>query len=547
MIIDKIRVLLIDDEPLGLTRAKHVDGQTFYPPALGPEAGRPQGIPEIEELFELRWLATVEESREFRDLSSLVAVKQPQLLGEDGWVPEILCFDYQMTRGEGPVAKNFPEPLASQISPLQDLRELAERQGIRRPVVTDPPQELRGGKDSFGCYCGGLIYTLFEDYPCAPVALTRHSNVTAGTDAAFFEWFLELDGGDAFKSKSKPILSWTALLEEGVERLRGRIVDLIRRNLIDIDLKVLMALATGEEAEGLLIHSRFGSRHLPIRGIFCDIAEPLRLEMASHWAQRCLETLFAGVRDPMSKTVGRSEPSNKAVDEFREAEDFCSDLWEEYLSDRTTRRYRLSELVHRFKQKEMQEGDEAELEELSQEFGVDLSKLGGRQDPSCSRFHELRSRRGASQRMLRWTALLMAIRLELWAASCREAWRRHHLERGVDGVFDLAITPIRANDIYLALFPVPKNPLVTGFHDGKSITSSWSRFLKPKGVNAETSLALDLKELLDGAIWTGSDLDVGCAPCGLLPGEAQVLRWFAQSESRFRDAFVAEIPWLKGR
>lgn len=544
MKMDKIRVLLIDDEPLGLTRARPIDGRTYYLPAFGQEAGKQQGIPRIDELFDLRWLATVQESREYRDLSSLMAVKHPQLLGADGWVPEILCFDYQMTKGDGPVEATVPDSLLDRISPLPDLRQLADSQGIRYQTSSGPPAGIGGARDSLGCYCGGVIYSLFSDHPCAPVALTRQGDVTSGTDAGFFEWLLELDGGDAFRNKSKPSLSWQALLKEGVERLRSRIVELIRGNQVDIDLKVLMALADGEPSEGLLFHSRFGSRHLPIRGLFCDIAEPLQQEMAAYWAQRCLETLFAGVRQP-ANNGSRSNSASRALQEFRDAEDFCSDLWTEYLSERSVRRYRLSELAHRFKQEVLEDSDEAEFERLCKEFGVDRAKLAGRQDPPCMRYHELRSRPRASQRMLRWTALLMAVRLELWAAACRHAWRHHHQDRGIEGIFDLALTPISADDIFLALFPVPKSPLVTGYHDGKSLTSSWGRFLKPKGVDGDASLALDLKDLLNNEAWKKTDQDGGCAPCGLLPGEAQVLRWFAQSESVFRQEFLDDIEWLK--
>lgn len=552
MKLDKIRVLLIDDEPHGLSRRKQVDGQPYYTPAFGAEAGKPQAIEGIEELFELRWLATVEESREFRDLSSLMAVKQPQALGADGWVPEILCFDYMMKPGHTtvrPVEERLPEALSGDLTPLPDLRHLAQRWGVQQPAVSSPPPLERGGHDSFGCYCGGLIFSLFSDHPCAPVALTVHDNVTAGTDATFFEWFLELDGGDAFRQKSRRFtLSWQQLLYEGVERLRNRILELIRNNQIDLDLKVLMALASGEVCDGLLLHSRFGSRHLPLRGLFCDIAEPLRQEEATRWAQRCLETLFAGIQDTASGARQALNPASKALEEFREADSFCLELWKEYLSDRSVRRYRLSELAHRFKQGPLTGEDEDTFDQLCREFGVDQAKIGGRQDPPCERFHEIRSRPEASQRMKRWTALLMAIRLELWAASCRQAWRHHHQENGFDGILDLALTPISEDDIYLALFPVPKTPLVTGFHDGQSRSSAWGRFIKPPVSDSDASLGLDLKELLKGSGWKAADdKDVGCSPCGLLSGEAQVLRWFAQSESIFRQEFLDEITWLQGK
>ena len=104
---DKIRVLLIDDYPSSLEIEDEYEGRKCaFPVIYDPR------IPELESYFELRWIATATEAREFRDLTSAVALRNPRALDQEGWVPEILCFDYALTKDQRPlVDREFPSHL----------------------------------------------------------------------------------------------------------------------------------------------------------------------------------------------------------------------------------------------------------------------------------------------------------------------------------------------------------------------------------------------------------------------------------------------------
>ena len=86
---DKIKILLVDDNPESLTLRDTVDGKQSDLPRIA--------APELAPYFEVLWLATVEEVRNFRDSFLTVASASPELLGEVGVVPELLIFDYALS------------------------------------------------------------------------------------------------------------------------------------------------------------------------------------------------------------------------------------------------------------------------------------------------------------------------------------------------------------------------------------------------------------------------------------------------------------------
>jgi hypothetical protein len=60
---DKLRILLLDDNPVSLCTEEVIDGQESFIPLITEE--------EFEPYFDVQWIATPEEAREFRD-SSLI-------------------------------------------------------------------------------------------------------------------------------------------------------------------------------------------------------------------------------------------------------------------------------------------------------------------------------------------------------------------------------------------------------------------------------------------------------------------------------------------
>src|SRR4051812_33296590 len=88
---DKINILLIDDDPEGLWKR---DPTTRGLPAYPGISSAPGDAIDRSTLFDVRWIATPEEAREFRDLSRLIGEHEPAKLQRDGWVPEVVVVDY---------------------------------------------------------------------------------------------------------------------------------------------------------------------------------------------------------------------------------------------------------------------------------------------------------------------------------------------------------------------------------------------------------------------------------------------------------------------
>ncbi len=90
---DRIKILLIDDKPLSLAIDRSYDGRDYEVPSLdGYSDNKASGLT-LSDYFEVRWLASAAEGREYRDLATGIADLSPRALGEEGWLPEILCFD----------------------------------------------------------------------------------------------------------------------------------------------------------------------------------------------------------------------------------------------------------------------------------------------------------------------------------------------------------------------------------------------------------------------------------------------------------------------
>jgi hypothetical protein len=391
-----------------------------------------------------------------------------------------------------------------------------------------------------------LILTLFWAYPCAPIALTtKGPNKTLGTEAAFFEWMLEVDGGGTFENKARPTLDWHELLLEAVPNLRRRIEQLLHGRAIEAGLNDLLALAEFEEHDALEIRSRYAVRRLPVAGLFADVpAAELRKEVRA-WARRCLAILFgdllAGERED-AKPADLAHRLDPALGDFRAGVDLASRLWQAYNSDRVWQRYRLSELAVRATARPLEAYERSELEKLCEIFGVDPNHLDARK--GCTKnCHELRSVEGG--RIRRWAALMVMVQLEMHAAAARSAWRQLCRELHYQEQFDPLIQAVMQDDVYLALFPIPAIPIITPVEAGRVPSEAWSHPLKDLSSGEEKhDLALNIKEVLAGKKWHRNGAQGGCSPCGLHAGERHLLRLYARTLVPFAEEWLAGVSWL---
>ncbi len=552
---DKIQILLIDDEPKGLEKQLLLGGEEFRVPGFIPEAGTRATIQNVGDLFDLRWLATAEEAREFRDSSRLLMAHDPGKLATGGWVPELLCFDYALTGNEQQIEeRGLPDTVIDQLSPLPSLRRALLARGLPEPARSKVPLTgAAGGHDNLGLYCGGLILTLFADHPCAPVALTRKSpERTAGEEAGVFEWLLEHDAGETIRAKGRPGLSWNALLVEGVRTLRLRLQRLLVGRLVEIRLDDLLALATGESCEVIEVRSRFGKRRYPIAGLFADFPAQERDEEVRTWADQCLrivlEPLLAGQEgEGKGRTIA-------AVGELRDGIRLANLLWESYDGSHLyERRARFSSLLARGQEGSLAAAEKEELAQLGDLFGLSAEDLAGalkksRPNAKCTKnVHDLRVL-SVSDRSRRWATLMVMVRLAAQAERARRLWGRLSQVHGLSEHFDPVTGSLSKEDVFLALFPVPSSPLVTPFESEGNVQTAWGNVLRRfKSSNGSEDLWLDVGDVLVGYDWGQPVPGSSRTAHGLHPGERFVLRMYSHQFGGPVEEWTQGGEWLLDR
>jgi len=420
MMHDRICILLIDDKPFG-----NIVGA---PPAL-PTA--------YESWFDFRWLAKPEECREFRDLSWLVAENDPSRLGRDGWLPEILAIDYMLME----VPKTVQERAnksgfdATAFSPLLALRTTASKW---KDAIVNKKIPRRGSANEYwGCFAGGLILATFADHPCAPVTITAwnpSSGPSASPDTVYFEWLMATQSGGLLEGTGQGSkgVTWEGIIASGVERLRKRIEELARCGIVTVDLKELANLAAGAHQSVVTFTSRYGTRRLPVSGLFID-----NPTAANGWAR----DLFRGLVSPGN------------WQEFGVAEKHANELLDTYDNEEFVwKRIKLSNLL-RWKEKGISI-DESDLESLKQEFDADIEVVTNKQG-NCKITGKIQNH----------VCDIRYLQLEDWVRKCTAfivvlKLLKRFCENWKQGMPYEEISP---GEVYLALCPVARNPIILPF------------------------------------------------------------------------------------
>jgi hypothetical protein len=172
-----IRVLLLDDQPehglMPLDRTTHERLVPRVPADIEDASFDPRW-------FDVRWLATPGEAREFRDFSAQLALADPLALGAQGWVPDILVVDYMLTaegrcRAVAERLRHKPESI-ERASALAAVKALSGRFQLQ---IDDAGKEYEAevaGDENFGCFLGGLLLTTFFGYSPALAPLARRGS-----------------------------------------------------------------------------------------------------------------------------------------------------------------------------------------------------------------------------------------------------------------------------------------------------------------------------------------------------------------------------------
>jgi hypothetical protein len=440
--------------------------------------------------FGFRWLATPRECREYRDLSWIIAEHKAGLLGQRGWVPDLVIIDYALTQNPDTVAKRLAgfEDQLPELSPLPALKQCAADANLDIIEDASLPPTVPKGNDTWGCFVGGMIMTTFADHPCAPVTVTRYSRdpdtlAEASPDAAFFEWLMEAQSGKLLRAAGQvDSPKWREVLVPGVMNLRKRISALVKAGIVQVLPSDLVALSDNAKHPVLTIASRYGPRRYPVKGLFADVAA------GSDWDKQVQE--FA--KELLDSLVDHSV--------FEQATLLAQDLWEAYVADESTHLGRLR--TKRWRLSELTEGGGVanELGQLRKEFQVTGAQCGVSRD----------LRAGPNNEIRRWAVVLVVYQLAIRAA--RLKLRINALEWS--GLGDPSIIE---NDLWCALFPLPKDPFTLPDRTGRYRHTNWEKCV--------SSLQLRLPQVIEGSGFDGN------ASKGLKRGERYVLRCMALGET----------------
>lgn len=483
---DPIRILYLDDSgregPLRPVRLK--GGGSLLVPALDDSPP--------ESYFDVRWIATAVEAREFKDRTRVAASMFSRTPAEALWIPEIICFDYALTQNLTPVEERLRNvgddgSAYSSISPLPAVRALVTQRldaGEEEPAPT-PTGGV--GNDVSGCYVGGALLSAFADHPCAPVPFTRHM-VVKGSDAEFFEWLIKREIDFNFEEKGGKWDQWSDILQLALPVLRDRLKTLAHEGRVAVSLPDLLHLAHPADpaaTDQLSIHfqSRFGSRRLPVAALWADWSDhSRRTQEAQIWAQDFIEKM-----SPMSN---RATGGGTLL---RMAHGEAERIWDAYCDNElVSSRAELSQLVG-MERRGSQENERLEI--LQRHFGVhDDACL-----ENCPNLHDS----PLPPRAKRWAALLIMARLTVrWVLTYKD---QIMLGR-------TALPQLTGFDVLLALNPSPSKPLHMYFHHAETdaARNAWAKKLK-RLKDRNIPIGLRIQKVLE-------------REDPLLPGEATLLR-----------------------
>jgi len=543
----KIKILVIDDRPLGLFRGEC--DSPFDP--LG------ENDLHLSDHFDAKWISTLEECREYIDSHWELARKFPtELGGERGWIPDIIIFDYSMT-GD---TRTLQQRNLSRHSPLNILRSLTASHGITIAASGQAPSCGRGSPfDTNGCYAGGIAYLLMQDHPCGVCPFTMQDNDEA-KDADLFEWLLTNIGHNQFRNKKGKEYNWYKLIASSIPTLRSQISHLIFSEQVHFSLEQVGNLCRKNFGEEILtIYDRYGQHDYPLDALFIDIQSSYRHDFITWWARKLMTCLFEKLKGSRVETTPINlEPSAEEegglvrqieatvpdpLTEFRTAEEIVNSLWRFYQTKPTDLPPTLQKLgcseipllrfrINNYLQRDYDPEEREIFDALMEYFGIeDQPKKKGEHNWVCTASHRVYGFDSCDNYLpqaRRWAALLMIIKLlELRQEGIRYIETLDPEIQSSPTIVHARTalnSPITKNELLMALFPSQEAAVFT-----KSDLSSRNitRHLTDLGekVNGVPSLSLKLEHLFKPPY----DWDPANERFGLKPVERYLLQCLLKS------------------
>ncbi|MBK9716805.1 MAG: hypothetical protein IPQ02_05315 [Saprospiraceae bacterium] len=380
-----IKVILIDDQPETLI------GVNGFPEVINDSDNGDERFVDIEKYFQVKWLQNMNDIKEYRNLCHEAEdLYGTSFIGEKGWVPEIVCFDYALSPGKNentgiPEHIKQSNPNLLLIEHSQKYKRLArsysdkEKNEIKAPKIREAIEHLQlsnpdfkdlnnteklkqaeeflkenrqlpfyepivrsvNGKDNMGCFGGGLIVSQFRKHPCVGIPTTsKEAASIEGNEAEFFEWLIEDDLNNTFFHGVKT-QRWTMLLPKAVENLRFKIKSLVSGNKITLALGHLMQLANGKIPEKdneqiFTFYSDFGKHSLPLKGLFIDVAIENRNVEIKNFCSELLNQLIENTKAGMNVSILRNayDFADSLITEYKNEEKFFDRINYSFLKQR---------------------------------------------------------------------------------------------------------------------------------------------------------------------------------------------------------------------
>ena len=494
---NRINILWIEDNPL-LTERKESgehdgtekikkDGKDFLIPSmksLGNEAA----------LFNLKILQHPEEIREYLTMcSKVVDTKGPSYLSNaDGVVPDIVVFDYMLnenfsTTGKHcisyaavmkPIRKMFNPTYSFLAKPFDELFEkyvlFPERSinytdedlfqqinyDFKNKMLPIINRDIESSKDDeFGLYAGITIFRFFKEHiTCGlPATFNKKDRSSLQPTAKYFEWLNGYDLENALQRENKGNKDWKSVLTDGAILLRKRIESQLASGRIMVCYSHLNELSEKNlpDARVFTFDSDFGSKNLPLDGLFIDCNENVRTGRINKWAGDLLKIY-------VTKT-------GFTFQEYEVARNISKMLIKQYqANDEVDKRDRLSELVVKFILEETKTVD-AEMKELMNHFGVTMDKINSfvnKEDITYSsldkNFIDYRDKKTGQHQIDRLIVLFSDLRLhKIYEDFCKKAGKGDQEFYLINQLLD----PPSYKELRCVLFPVAQNPLVLPQHE----------------------------------------------------------------------------------
>lgn len=305
---NKIKILLIDDNPFcKSSKPEDTTGRELLKQFLGIGDNKISEIQETDygfpiyninisgknknllKYFDLKWLYSTSSIKNYFNLTNVMEnVFGSSALGVNGYIPDIVVFDYALTGNEENQPKGYRfDFINKKLNPNYKLEKIVIKEKIAFGSQSSNFEwsTAEKNKDRLGLFAGGIIVERFRhNTPCFGIPATYWDSINLKkTEAGFFEWFLSGALRDVFsnpnlKGKTEEQKSWQIILDAGIREYRGSIIELIRLGKIHIDLIELMSLLNGEflvsngerSVSSFSFETIYGKRDIPLDGLFID-------------------------------------------------------------------------------------------------------------------------------------------------------------------------------------------------------------------------------------------------------------------------------------